>query len=249
LAEDEIAAPYGTIVAPQINAQYHQHFFTMRVDPMIDGQNNSVVQVDTSALPYPTGHPKNMFGNGFKATYTTLKDTIEGQASANLETSRFWKIVNEGRMHPYAQQPVGWKVGSHHQAPLYAQHDSVVGQRAGFAKKTLWVTPYNEDQMFAGGFYCNQSDGSDTLEQWAKTGDDIVNKDIVLWVTFGITHLPRVEDFPVMPVEMCGFFMKPCNFFIANPGLDIAPTNKKINQSVYAKDFEKKEDCCSKTKL
>ncbi|CEP11167.1 hypothetical protein [Parasitella parasitica] len=63
-AEDEGANGMGTIVAPQINARYHQHFFTMRIDPMIDGQQNSVQQVDTYSLPYPTGHPKNPFGNG-----------------------------------------------------------------------------------------------------------------------------------------------------------------------------------------
>ncbi|KAG1453664.1 hypothetical protein G6F56_007513 [Rhizopus delemar] len=244
LAEDETPGDYGVEVAPQINAQHHQHFFTMRIDPMIDGVSNTVAKVDVERVPYPTGHSKNVFGNGFRAKTTVLRDTIEGQQSANYETARFWKIMNENRIHPYTKAPVAWKLTTGSQTPFFAQDDSVVGQRAGFAKKTLWVTPYNEDEMFAGGFYCNQSSGQDNVENWAKRGDDIVNKDLVLWFTFGVTHLPRVEDFPVMPVEMCGFSMKPCNFFMANPGLDVPPTSKKINHSVNAKQTPK-EECCS----
>ncbi|KAF7731274.1 hypothetical protein EC973_000690 [Apophysomyces ossiformis] len=244
LAEDETPGDYGVMVAPQINAQNHQHFFTMRIDPMIDGVNNSVCQVDTQALPYPTGHPRNAFGNGFATKTTLMRDTIEGQGTASLETARYWKIINQDRIHPYSKTPVGWKIYSHHQTPLFAQHDSVVGQRAGFAKKTLWVTPYDEKQMFAGGFYCNQSSGEDNVENWCKEGKSIENRDIVLWFTFGVTHLPRVEDFPVMPVEMCGFYMKPCNFFMANPALDVPPTNKAINQSTHA-NSAKQESCCA----
>lgn len=109
----------------------------------------------------------------------------------------------------------------------------------------MWVTPYDEDQMFAGGFYCNQSGGDDTVEVWAnRSNENIEQKDIVLWYTFGITHIPRVEDFPIMPVEYCGFTMKPCNFFIANPALDVPPSNIKVNRSVLA-NADKKDDCCS----
>lgn len=122
----------------------------------------------------------------------------------------------------------------------------IIAERAGFLKKTLWVTPYDENQMFAGGDYCNQSSGKDTLEVWANSKvQDIEQKDIVVWYTFGITHLPRAEDFPIMPVEYCGFTMKPCNFFLRNPALDIEPTNASINQSVLA-NSEKNETCCSK---
>ncbi|KAI8379319.1 copper amine oxidase [Radiomyces spectabilis] len=250
LAEDETPGDYGVMVAPQINAQHHQHFFTMRIDPMIDGLNNSVAQVDTHRSPFPTGHPRNEFGNGFFAKETILKDTLEGATNPNYESARFWKIINESRVHPYTRAPVGWKLVSHHQTPLFAQDDSIVGERAGFAKKALWVTPYDEKQMFAGGFYCNQSDGRDGVPVWAKERKPIDNRDIVLWFTFGITHLPRVEDFPVMPVDMCGFIMKPFNFFMANPGLDIAPTNKKMNQSVHANaDKAKESSCCPGNKL
>ncbi|KAI9274189.1 copper amine oxidase [Sporodiniella umbellata] len=245
LAKDEIPEGYGTTVAPQVNAPHHQHFFTMRIDPMIDGINNSVASVDVHVDPLATGHPNNQFGNGFKPKTTILRDTIEGQQCVDYNTGRFWKILNENRLHPYTRRPVGWKIYSKNNIPLFAQNDSIAAERAGFTKKNLYVTPYNANQQFAGGRYANMSSGKDTLEHWAKSGHDIVNRDIVLWFTFGLTHLTRVEDFPCMPVETCGFSMKPFDFFTSNPGLDVPPTNVTINHSVRLNGDESSNSCCA----
>jgi len=31
----------------------------------------------------------------------------------------------------------------------------------------------------------------------------------------------KPEDFPIMPVEYAGFMLKPNNFFVANPAMDL----------------------------
>ena len=54
---------------------------------------------------------------------------------------------------------------------------------------------------------------------------NIEDTDIVVWYTFGVTHLVRPEDFPVMPVEYTGFLLSPFGFFDRNPALDIPPTS------------------------
>ena len=43
----------------------------------------------------------------------------------------------------------------------------------------------------------------------------------MLWHTFGATHFPRPEDWPVMPVDYRGFTLKPHGFFDRNPTLDV----------------------------
>lgn len=59
----------------------------------------------------------------------------------------------------------------------------------------------------------------------------LVGADPVIWYSFGVTHLPRVEDFPIMPVETVGFMLKPYGFFTWNPTLDLPPdTNKASKQ-------------------
>jgi primary-amine oxidase len=44
---------------------------------------------------------------------------------------------------------------------------------------------------------------------------------VVLWHTFVAHHVPRSEDWPVMPVTHVGFHLKPFGFFDGNPALDV----------------------------
>ncbi|ODM87557.1 Copper amine oxidase 1 [Orchesella cincta] len=53
-----------------------------------------------------------------------------------------------------------------------------------------------------------------------------LNTDVVLWHNFGLSHVPRVEDFPVMPVEHVSIMLKPYNFFKENPALDVPPPRR-----------------------
>jgi len=46
-------------------------------------------------------------------------------------------------------------------------------------------------------------------------------RSIVVWHTFGATHVPRPEDWPVMPVERCGFRLHPVGVFGRNPTPDV----------------------------
>ncbi len=63
----------------------------------------------------------------------------------------------------------------------------------------VWVTPFREDEKYGAGNYPNQSDGGDGLIRWTAEDRAIQSTDVVLWYTMGHTHLPRPEDYPVMP--------------------------------------------------
>jgi primary-amine oxidase len=85
------------------------------------------------------------------------------------------------------------------------------------------VTPYSPRERFAAGDYPNQHAGGDGLPAWVAQRRSIEDTDIVVWYTFGLHHLPRTEDWPVMPVHAIGFMLKPFGFFDENPALDVAP--------------------------
>lgn len=64
------------------------------------------------------------------------------------------------------------------------------------------------------------------LPQWRKATEkeSVENTDVVVWHTFGLTHFPAPEDFPVMPVEPFTLLLRPRNFFTRNPVLDVPPS-------------------------
>ena len=98
---------------------------------------------------------------------------------------------------------------------------SSIAARAAFATKHLWVTRYDEAQRYPSGDYVNQNPGDAGLPSYIAGNRPIEGEDVVLWHTFGLTHFPRPEDWPVMPVDYAGFTLKPVGFFDRNPSLDV----------------------------
>ncbi|OGM46135.1 peroxisomal copper amine oxidase [Aspergillus bombycis] len=216
----EQAAPYGTEVAPQITAHNHQHIFSLRIDPEVDGQNNSVVQNDAVASDYPVGSPQNFYGNAFYSKKTPLRTSLEGAAEYCYETQRTWDIINPNSINPSSKRPVGFKIINTSSAPLLAKPGGIVHNRAAFARKPLWVLPYKDYELFPAGNFVCQSTGqenhphNETILDWAKRNESIENTDIVCYLQFGLTHFPRTEDFPIMPAEPVSVMLRASNFFV-----------------------------------
>jgi primary-amine oxidase len=211
---------YGTLVAPDLNALNHQHFFNMRLDFDLDGLENSVYEVNTEAEPIG---PDNPYGNGFFATSTLLPTEQAAQRIIDPFTARYWKIINPS-VHNRLGQPVGFKLIPGDNVLPFAHPDAPILKRAGFMTKHLWVTPYQHNERYATGTYPNQHPGGEGLPQWTQANRSIENTDVVVWYTFGHHHIPRPEDWPVMPVAYSGFTLKPVGFFDANPALDVLPS-------------------------
>jgi primary-amine oxidase len=214
---------YGSLVAPQVYAPNHQHFFNVRLDFDLDGTANSVYQIDV--VPDEPG-PANPYQNAFSARPTLLQSEKQARARLNLETARTWKIVNPHMLNAVGE-PVGYKFFPGDNTVPMAGQDAWWRRRAGFVNHHIWVTPYREDEKYGAGDYPNQSKGGDGLIRWTEQDRPIADTDVVLWYTMGHLHLPRPEDYPVMPTAYIGFTLKPNGFFALNPANDVPPSPKK----------------------
>jgi primary-amine oxidase len=210
----------ASMVAPQLAAPYHQHLFNARLDFDIDGTGNTVYEVDSVAEP---AGPENPLANAFTAEATPLETEQEAQRVVDPARSRTWKIVNP-EVRNRLGEPVGYKLVPASAPTLLASPESSVGRRAAFATRNLWVTPYRADERRAAGDYPNQHGGGDGLPRWTAADRPIADTDVVVWHTFGVTHIPRPEDYPVTPVESTGFLLAPVGFFDRNPALDVPPS-------------------------
>lgn len=206
VSDDGEPSPFGTIVAPNINAHYHQHLFNIRIDPMIDGLNNTVIESDIVSLDEPTGSKENFAGNGFQVKETPL--TTEIGRPYDHTKDRRWRIVNRSRPHYASGQPAGYTIGLKSGAlSLLGQPDGWVGKRAGLLQNTLWVVRDVENEAVGGGSirmwpagrYVAQTreDPEDSVRGWVKGGQKVIDEDLLVFVTVGTTHIPRPEDWPV----------------------------------------------------
>ena len=212
--------PSATELEPGLWAPYHQHILCARLDLDIDGEQNSVLEVESFA--HPQGE-KNPYGGAYETKETLFSKEKESQRVIDPFSGRYWKIVNE-KVKNHMDHPVGYKLIPGHTTFPMALPESTIGKKAGFMYKHLWVTKNSDSEKYPAGDYPFQHPGGAGLPEWTKANRNIENEDVVLWYVFGTNHIPRTEDWPVMPVEKTGFHLKPSGFFARSPGIDVAPS-------------------------
>jgi primary-amine oxidase len=213
---------HARMIAPGLAAPFHQHLFNVRLDMQVDGPDNDVYEVDAVPTGSP-GSPENPWGNAFGTNVTLLETELAAQRDVDPSRSRSWRIANRSRRNGVGE-PTAYKLLPAATPTLLADPSSSVGRRAAFASHNLWVTPFEPEERRAAGDYPNQHHGHAGLPTWTAADRPIVDTDIVLWHSFGVTHIPRPEDWPVMPVEYTGFTLLPSGFFDRNPALDVPPS-------------------------
>jgi len=214
---------YGTLVTPEVYGPIHIHWFNVRLDMAIDDGPNRIYEVNLKSEPIG---PDNPLGNAFFAEETLLKTELEARRHVNPQSGRFWKIVNPIKFN-FIGEPVAYRLIPRENVSCPLPEESYVRKRGGFINYHLWVTPYDPEERYAAGDYTYEKFG-EGLPKYVEKNRSIVDKDLVIWYTLGVEHVVRVEDWPVMPVEMAGFMLKPDGFFDKNPSIDLP---RQLNMS------------------
>ncbi|SFI61203.1 primary-amine oxidase [Albimonas pacifica] len=208
---------WSTELAPRLGAPVHQHLFSARLDFAVDGPRNAVDEIEVARVPMGPGNP---VGNAFTRRITRLTSEQAAIRDARNDLGRVWRISSSERRTELGE-PTAYLLQPEGQPMLLADDASSIAARATFAKHALWVTRFERDEMWAAGYTPNQHPGGAGLPAYAARDRGLDGEDLVVWHSFGLTHFPRTEDWPVMPVDYAGFKLRPENFFDRNPTLDV----------------------------
>ncbi|MEV0801033.1 primary-amine oxidase [Kribbella sp. NPDC050281] len=221
-AADGTPPATGTVVDQQTYAPFHQHFLVARLDLDVDGDANTVQEVDSHALPMSEDNP---YGLAVVTEATPIRSESEAARDFDWAAQRTWKVVNPNRVNAVGTNPAYKLIPS---ASIPALMDPGTPQylRAPVIGHTLWVTRQHDEERWPCGDYPTQSAVDGGMTRWIADDEALENTDVVLWYVFGIHHVTRVEDWPVMPVDTIAFWLKPFGFFDRNPALDVAPSSK-----------------------
>jgi len=218
---------YGTLVHPNLVGTHHQHWFNLRLDFDIDGTDNAVMENNvkrTSGDERPDAATMDV--RSLTVAHTVFGKAVDAKRDTNEETSRTWTIYNPSSLRAGGRAAGYTVVPSDNAATLFpAARES---EPVGFTFRHFWVTPYREAQRYASGAYPNQATKgyADTLYHYAGS-DSIYNRDIVAWYSLGETHVPRAEDYPVMPNAKLSVRFRPEGFFDRNPALGLGRIHGK----------------------
>lgn len=220
--KDETAAEetrYGTLIAPNLVAPNHDHFFNFKLDFDIDGQENTFMR---SALvpgePAPDSPRRSFWVVEKQAAQTEL----EGRYRVSPETPAMYHVMNMNVESGLGHHP-SYMIVPHNSvaySPLDTLNDPPM-MRNGYIDYTIWNTLEDPTRRYAGGKLAFASSGADSLPNWVKADKPIANADVVTWYTMGFHHVPHMEDWPVMSTMWKGIKLKPFNFFDSNPAATI----------------------------
>jgi primary-amine oxidase len=208
---------HGALVAPGIDAHIHQHVFSFRFEMAVDGERNSVSEVDFAGAPMGGDNP---YGNAVRIIETPLVSEAQAQRLIDIAASRYWRVTNPSVRNALGE-PVGYRLVPGANALPFLDPESPVARRAGFMFRHFWATRYAADELYPAGRYPNQHPGGDGLARWTAADRSLDNERIVVWYTLNYHHLPRPEDWPVQPCVYAGFHWMPSGFFDSNPALDV----------------------------
>jgi primary-amine oxidase len=209
--------PNGTLVDDRTYAPFHQHFLVARLDLDVDGTENTVHRTESYAEPMG---PANPYGLSVLLREVPLLTEDDGRQDVDFASQRGWKVVNTNVVNGLGTHPSYKLIPTGALPPMFDPASPVL-RRANVIGHTLWVTPNRPDERWPAGEFVNQSETDTGLGEWTKANRSIDNTDVVLWYVFGIHHITRPEDWPVMPVDVVSFWLKPYGFFDRNPALDV----------------------------
>jgi len=216
------APPYGTVVDKNSYAPFHQHFIVARLDLDVDGAENTVMEVDSVAPPVSEENP---YGLALVTKSTPIRSEAEAGRDYDWGTQRAWKVVNPNKFNKHGTN-VSYKLAPGACFPALMDPSTPQYLRAPVIGHTLWVTKNSDDERWPAGAYPVQSEVDKGMSEWIKDDASLENTDVVLWYVFGIHHITRVEEWPIMAVDTVSFWLKPSGFFDRNPSIDAPPTVK-----------------------
>lgn len=214
----------GTVVDKNTYAPYHQHFLVARLDLDVDGDQNTVMEVDSVALPLSEDNP---YGLAVQTVATPITSEAESARDFSWEKQRSWKVVNTNKTNKVGTHP-SYKLAPTGSIPPMMDPTTVQYLRAPVIGHTLWVTKQHDEERWPAGPYPTQSFTDDGMTAWIADDENLENTDVVMWYVFGIHHITRIEEWPIMSADVVSFWLKPSGFFDQNPSIDVAPTKKAV---------------------
>ena len=208
---------YGRFIAPFLVGVNHSHFLSFRLDMDVDGTANSFVVDKLATERLPAANPRKSI---WVVNSTVAAGEKDAMRHSTMDSPEFWRVINPSVSGRYGD-PVGFEIGGSHAQSTLMAPDDYLRQRAGFTDHTIWATPFDPKELYAAGDYPMFNPPGAGLPTWTKANRSIANNDLVVWYTVGFHHVPRPEDWPVMPVSWHSFEIRPVGFFERNPALDL----------------------------
>ncbi|KAL4225054.1 tryptamine:oxygen oxidoreductase (deaminating) [Mactra antiquata] len=236
---DKTRDAFGYRLSDLATGPVHDHMFGFKVDFDIIDKDNTFEIIDWKAGPQIealksqnpniTKVPDYFIYNETRYIQWNKVDKERGIKSP--DNQGFMLVVNEREKNKWGVER-GYQI-----APLATGSQALkthpLLNALSFTKYHCVVTKRKEEEQTLTSIYdVNRMDQPKSSLDKQINGENILNEDIVNWITVGFLHIPTTEDMPMTVRVETGFMLRPFNFFDRTASFDMPQYAEKYDGSL-----------------
>ncbi|KAH9505400.1 hypothetical protein Btru_057176 [Bulinus truncatus] len=219
---NEREKPYGFHVENFITGSLHYHMAQFKVDLDVGGTSNRFETLNIVNDKVPLRQDPSVTYHQMKFEPHLKKTEMEAVYDYDFRSPKYLLVHNDkkktqqGEISAYRVQMNGM---SYNILPKDMGNERSVS----WARHQMVVTKHKDAEFWSSSVYA-ALDGQDPVvnfTQFYADDENIVDEDLVLWLTGGMYHIPHTEDLPVTPTvgNHLTFFLLPYNYFKECPSM------------------------------
>ncbi|KAK3725678.1 hypothetical protein RRG08_043095 [Elysia crispata] len=213
--------PYGFQIAENVVGSLHHHIFHYKADLDISGTSNRYETLDIKpAQVQLRTEPRKYHLTKFERS---LKKTEkEALYKFNFDYPKYHVVHNDAVKTPL-KEIKAYRIGLHGMSKQLLPEGVDSEVTIPWARHQLVVTKHKDDEVISSSPYAmwDSKDPVTDFSEFYKDDENIVDQDLVFWITMGMHHIPHTEDLPVTPTvgNHLTFFLFPYNYFTDCPSM------------------------------
>ena len=244
---------YGSVIHDYVVANVHHHLFNYKVDLDIAGESNRFTTLDIELETVPNPWLNNVNKTQMKIT-ESLKHRENETIQNNPNVPQYHLFHNINAKNHFGEARA-YRILNRAASPFIVENVPVA-RAAQWAKYPIAVTKRKDTERRSTSIFA-QNDPWDPVVDFNDFLDDeeILDEDLVAWVTMGVHHIPGTEDVPSTPTtwNRYSFFITPHNYFQECPTVSspdvvlIRPGKEKGKPDVNTFGTSMQSTCIHKT--
>ncbi|ESO83545.1 hypothetical protein LOTGIDRAFT_133255 [Lottia gigantea] len=215
---------YGFHLHDAIFGPIHHHLFHFKVDIDILGTSNRYGTLDFKTVNVSNADwlTADSYQTQIKFEHNLKQTELEAAYEFNFDTPKEHIFYNEDKKNRFNVSRA-YKVQITGMSKQLLPEGTPGEDAVAWSRHQLDVTKFKDEEYTSTSLYAS-FDGHDPVVDFSKyfaDDENIVDEDIVAWVSLGIIHLPTTEDLPLTqtPGKQLAFILAPHNYFEEDPSV------------------------------
>ncbi|XP_052080669.1 putative amine oxidase [copper-containing] [Mytilus californianus] len=228
--------PFSFQLDDNLMAPMHQHLYHFKVDLDIKGTKNrfETLDIETVVTPNEASDVPNATIVQNQFMKRLKKTEFEGAYKFDFNFPKYLTFVNNNVKDKFGNS-AGYRLVNEGMIKNTRPPNDGNNPAASWSQYQVAVTKYKDSEPASSNMFAHSNNPVFDFQQFIDDNENIVDQDLVAWVTMGMYHIPQKEDLPAThtPGMSRSFHLRPFNYFDESPGMS-------VNNAVRIDAVEKK---------